>query len=484
MTTLGAVNQRERSDSAASPRRVGPAVVWGLDAVGLHDRRWASRRVQVVRASAGADSVDTPGPAFYLLLDSTRAALFDLAPVIRRVNWLKPRAVRLRILDTHESPYREHVEADENDRLVRIRRDYLDASGSRTRSTDQVILTPDARLAKQWAEHPGGVACRRAVYKACGKESVANLSVTGMTGDLRDPDAADRILASLISTWRRPEAVIDGVYLFAPGVWVHERAEIDPAATLVGPLWIGAGMTLDAGSALIGPRVAPDRSRLPIPAAPAWEDLTTATWRLTSRRLTPRKIFGKRAFDIAFSLCVLAATLPLYPVIMLAILIEDGWPPFFSHRRQTVRGREFPCLKFRTMRKNAEALKAELAALNQADGPQFFIEDDPRMLRVGKVLRATQLDEIPQFINVLLGHMSVVGPRPSPDKENQYCPAWREARLSVRPGVTGLWQVRRTREPQTDFQEWIRYDLEYVQRRSWRLDLVIILKTFTKIFGG
>ncbi|MFG0257714.1 MAG: sugar transferase, partial [Phycisphaerales bacterium JB043] len=88
------------------------------------------------------------------------------------------------------------------------------------------------------------------------------------------------------------------------------------------------------------------------------------------------------------------------------------------------------------------------------------------------------------FWNVLLGHMSVVGPRPSPDKENQYCPAWREARLSVRPGVTGLWQVRRTREPETDFQEWIQYDLEYVQHQSWKLDLWIIIQTVRHIIGG
>jgi lipopolysaccharide/colanic/teichoic acid biosynthesis glycosyltransferase len=133
------------------------------------------------------------------------------------------------------------------------------------------------------------------------------------------------------------------------------------------------------------------------------------------------------------------------------------------------------------MRKNAELMKDELARMNQADGPQFFIENDPRVLKVGKVLRKLQLDELPQFINVLLGHMSVVGPRPSPDKENQYCPAWREARLSVRPGVTGLWQVRRTRAPETDFQEWIRYDLEYVQRQSFRLDMWIIWTTVRQI---
>ncbi len=134
------------------------------------------------------------------------------------------------------------------------------------------------------------------------------------------------------------------------------------------------------------------------------------------------------------------------------------------------------------MRKDAEKMKAQLKARNQADGPQFFIEDDPRLTRVGKVLRKYNLDELPQFFNVLAGHMSIVGPRPSPHNENQFCPAWREARLSVRPGITGLWQVKRTRRRGSDFQEWIKYDIEYVETRSWWLDLYIIYKTVSAIF--
>ena len=95
-----------------------------------------------------------------------------------------------------------------------------------------------------------------------------------------------------------------------------------------------------------------------------------------------------------------------------------------------------------------------------------------------------QIDELPQFLNVLAGHMSVVGPRPSPHSENQYCPPWREARLSVRPGVTGLWQVRRTRQKGLDFQEWIRFDLEYVEKASWAMDLRIIFETVRAIVSG
>jgi lipopolysaccharide/colanic/teichoic acid biosynthesis glycosyltransferase len=135
------------------------------------------------------------------------------------------------------------------------------------------------------------------------------------------------------------------------------------------------------------------------------------------------------------------------------------------------------------MVKNAERVKAALVSANVSDGAHFFIKDDPRVTRTGRLLRKLQFDELPQFINVLLGHMSVVGPRPSPDKENQFCPAWREARLSVRPGVTGLWQVRRTRAAGTDFQEWVRYDLEYVQRQSLGLDLRIIFDTICQIAG-
>ena len=129
-------------------------------------------------------------------------------------------------------------------------------------------------------------------------------------------------------------------------------------------------------------------------------------------------------------------------------------------------------------------MKAELAKQNQADGPQFFIKSDPRLTRVGKIIRKLNIDELPQFFNVLLGQMSVVGPRPSPRKENQYCPPWREARLSVRPGITGLWQVKRTRKQGEDFQEWIRYDIEYVERANWGLDLYVIAKTIWLIVRG
>ena len=108
---------------------------------------------------------------------------------------------------------------------------------------------------------------------------------------------------------------------------------------------------------------------------------------------------------------------------------------------------------------------------------------DPRRTRIGEFIRKRQLDELPQFFNVLMGHMSMVGPRPSPYSENQFCPPWREARLSVRPGITGLWQIMRTRRGDTDFQEWINYDLEYVRNMSLLYDLHILFRTVAMFAG-
>jgi len=129
------------------------------------------------------------------------------------------------------------------------------------------------------------------------------------------------------------------------------------------------------------------------------------------------------------------------------------------------------------MRVGADKMQEKLRIASQVDGPQFKMKNDPRLSDVGKFLRDTYIDEVPQFLNVLLGQMSVIGPRPSPEQENTLCPSWRDARLSVRPGITGLWQVCRTRQPMKDFQEWIHYDTKYVRDLSVRMDLWICWQT-------
>lgn len=191
--------------------------------------------------------------------------------------------------------------------------------------------------------------------------------------------------------------------------------------------------------------------------------------------------FWKRLFDIITAVIVLTLFLPAVPFIALAIKFTSPGPVFFRDRRQGLYGRYFNCLKFRTMTSDASRLQEHLRELNQVEGPQFSIRDDPRTNVVGKFLRETFIDEVPQFFSVLLGRMSVIGPRPSPESENTQCPRWRDARLSVRPGITGMWQVCRTRAWGRDFQEWIKYDVTYVRRLSFKVDLWICWRTVVKI---
>lgn len=471
----------ERVERAQAPRAAPARRWWGLDLDALYDRFWAARAVHVVRR--GAASLEPKGPSLFLLVEPGAYAFFEPDDLRKTMSWLAPRVLRLRIVDLDEGAYREEIVSDDEGRFLRVQREYH----ARTRGTGRALVTPDARVAAAWAAAPDPRAGWDAVRRIVGDEGVVPARVEGRLFRKGDERAERDMIEMFLGSFRRQSAVLEGVYEYQPGVWLHETVEPVPGVRFVGPVWLGAGHALEPGQVVVGPRAAPDApGARPVVTPVTWEDLRQPDWPFVLPKWKGRRIrrITKRLFDIAFSLGVLAFTLPIYPVVILLIALEDGWPPFFAHRRQTLAGREFPCLKFRTMRKDAEKIKAQLQAKNQADGPQFFIKDDPRLLKCGKWLRRFQIDELPQFINVLLGHMSVVGPRPSPDKENQFCPAWREARLSVRPGVTGLWQIRRTRAPETDFQEWIRYDLEYVQHESWGMDLWIIYRTIKHVLTG
>ena len=192
----------------------------------------------------------------------------------------------------------------------------------------------------------------------------------------------------------------------------------------------------------------------------------------------------KRIADIVAAITILILFAPILPIIALVIKLTSRGPVFFRDTRQGLHSKEFNCLKFRTMLVGADKLQDKLRVLNRADGPQFKMSDDPRLTAVGRFLRDTYIDEIPQFFNVLLGQMSVIGPRPSPESENTLCPSWRDARLSVRPGITGLWQVCRTRQPMKDFQEWIYYDTKYVRELSLKTDLWVCWQTVKKMVNN
>jgi len=186
--------------------------------------------------------------------------------------------------------------------------------------------------------------------------------------------------------------------------------------------------------------------------------------------------------------CIIAATgiillLPLLAAVALLIKLTSKGPVLFPHEREGKDGKTFQCLKFRTMVKDAHRQQRALYVRNQVDGPQFMLPDDPRITSVGRWLRATNIDELPQLINVFLGQMSLIGPRPSPFRENQICVAWRKARLSVRPGITGLWQICRHEREAGDFHQWIYYDMLYVRHMSFRVDLKIFMATLLTLGG-
>jgi exopolysaccharide biosynthesis polyprenyl glycosylphosphotransferase len=190
----------------------------------------------------------------------------------------------------------------------------------------------------------------------------------------------------------------------------------------------------------------------------------------------------KRTFDMAVSALALVILSPLFAAISIAIAFDTGWPILFRQRRVGVHGRAFSLVKFRSMVRDAEARRADMASNNEVRGPIFKITRDPRVTRVGHFLRRTSLDELSQLWNVLRGDMSLVGPRPPlPDEVRDY-DLWHRRRLSMKPGITGLWQVRGRRDP--DFDHWVADDLEYIDHWSLWLDLRILARTIPAALEG
>jgi lipopolysaccharide/colanic/teichoic acid biosynthesis glycosyltransferase len=183
----------------------------------------------------------------------------------------------------------------------------------------------------------------------------------------------------------------------------------------------------------------------------------------------------KRALDLCIASIVLFATLPIWLAIMVAIKLDTPGPAIFVQERMGMRGRRFRFYKFRSMTHGADRLKANLRHLSEVDGPVFKIRTDPRVTRVGRLLRRTSLDELPQLINVIKGEMSLVGPRPPlADEVAQYRPS-DMIRLAVKPGLTCWWQVRG--RSSVDFETWMAFDREYVYDVSLWVDVQILLRT-------
>jgi lipopolysaccharide/colanic/teichoic acid biosynthesis glycosyltransferase len=412
--------------------------------------------------------------------------------------------------------YREKALITSDSRVAGFRRQYYDLIVPSSLPTDwpHFVIIGGAALDRLLVDGSLPAEFRQFLGR-CEQLSLDCCSVN-IGGEVFDLDTETGMLGLLVDGLRehRPAARrrrkgtgIASSARFFGNVVLAENVQIGPDVIVAGPAVIAGGARIGRGAvirnSIVGPaceiaedsvvdkRVVigrPTAQDQPSPAPPSVSRHRTRNGPAGSDfRTWPRFSYArclKRIADIAAAAVVLSLFAPLMPLIAIAIKLNSKGPVFFKDRRQGLQGKEFFCLKFRTMIPGADTLQEKLRSRNEVDGPQFKVEDDPRVTMVGKFLRETFIDEMPQFINILLGHMSIVGPRPSPRAENSLCPGWRDARLSVRPGITGLWQVKRTRRTGCDFQEWIYYDTEYVKNLSLGLDLLICWQTAKKLVAN
>jgi lipopolysaccharide/colanic/teichoic acid biosynthesis glycosyltransferase len=301
---------------------------------------------------------------------------------------------------------------------------------------------------------------------------------------------------------------------------VGNAGRIHPTARLLGHVVVQAGATVEAGARIIGPTLLGAGAQVGAEACVA-QSVVLPGAIVPSQATVRGRVFGgaedralsleikdsaapaagqfeapaaaaeadgayvrvKRVLDCVVAAVGLAMLTPLLAVVAALVRFTSRGPVFFGHHREGLGGKEFRCWKFRTMVADADAQQRALYEKNKVDGPQFKLENDPRITRVGNWLRKTNIDELPQLVNVVLGQMSLIGPRPSPFRENQICVPWRQARLSVRPGITGLWQLCRHDREAGDFHQWIHFDMLYVRHISFWLDLKILFGTLAT-FGG
>jgi lipopolysaccharide/colanic/teichoic acid biosynthesis glycosyltransferase len=449
--------------------------IWGRRASELHEAWWRTQGVAWVRRGEG----DSPpsDAELYLLTEPRQMVLFDLDALTEALTWNRPDLSRIRVVSEGSDSYRERVVTSADGRVVAIRREY----SAEVRGGYRVVLTIRRDLAELWSRANDRRTAWLGLRSSGGWSRSDHHRIPGdafLEGDAAQEGA---MLSRLIERWRDPDRVLSGLREISPGVWAEQGS--DATGTMIGPAWIGRRSGGSAGGrCVVGPAWVADEHDTSRPAAEMLPIREIGEPRRRSQLAAGDASGGtydlvKRALDLVASASALILVSPLLAAIAIAVLLDDGWPVVFGHERQSRGGRSFKCWKFRTMKRNAESMVSQLRDHNLCDGPQVNIADDPRVTRLGRLLRRFHLDELLQFWNVLLGQMSLVGPRPSPERENRLCPAWRDARLSVRPGITGLWQVRRTRQPGLDFQEWIRFDMQYVRDRSLGLDLKILLAT-------
>lgn len=192
--------------------------------------------------------------------------------------------------------------------------------------------------------------------------------------------------------------------------------------------------------------------------------------------------FVKRIIDILLSVLAIIVLSPIFLIVAIAIKLDSSGPVVYSQTRVGKNEKHFKMFKFRSMVINAEDMLKDLKPMNEMDGPMFKIKEDPRITKIGRFIRKTSIDELPQLINILRGEMSIVGPRPSLPSEVEEFEPWMMERFVVKPGLTCFWQVSgRNNIP---FRKWMELDIKYVKERNLWLDMKLVLKTVKVVFNG
>jgi exopolysaccharide biosynthesis polyprenyl glycosylphosphotransferase len=260
--------------------------------------------------------------------------------------------------------------------------------------------------------------------------------------------------------------VIDRVIFVVPRLWLHRIEEAILACEEVG---VSTSISLDLYNLHIARARQTDFNGFPLLE---FETFYAKEWQL----------FIKRSLDIVISLLALVFFSPLMLLVALGSKLSSKGPVLFIQTRCGLKGRKFTLYKFRSMVLDAEERKESLLNQNEMDGPVFKMKRDPRITNFGYFLRKTSIDELPQFINVLKGDMSIVGPRPPLESEIEHYEIWQRRRLSLKPGITCIWQV--SGRNKLSFDQWMKMDLEYIDHWSLLLDLKIMIKTFFVVLVG
>lgn len=442
--------------------------LWGYLPEEIHDAWWGLQGVSVVRRG---DKRLREGP-IYLLTHSNQWTIFDAVKPLAIATSKRNRGrgqlgVAVRIHPGHSGEASAEALVMEAETAVpRLRRLY--ANGD---DLPVVIFTQNRGIAEAWDESDDAPSMPDRLPAAeCG--------VVGSCREIRSVRDAELALCELVRLWDGREVLFPTLRQLRRHAWACQSSAVALTVTIYGDVLIGSNRSV-AHPTMVGPAVLWDDPDVPARTAPAVSEHVVALSLPATRPLRARRPYDyvKRTFDIAAAAVGLAVFSPLMLAIAAGVRLEDCGPVLFRQKREGFGGREFACLKFRSMCVDADARVAQIKHLNLSDGPHLHLRTDPRVTRIGRFLRQSKLDELPQFINVLRGEMSLIGPRPSPRGENQFCPAWRDARLSIRPGITGLWQVMHRREEGSDFQQWIRWDMEYVRRYGPWVDAFVFFKT-------